>query len=121
MDSVLPLALLVAGIGACLYLFWTLKMEMRRNQKSQAAQAERLESAIASLTRDLEELRRQLKERPLEQIPSAPPSAINLSKRAQALRMHRRGEPAATIAAALSIPQNEVELLLKLDRMQSED
>jgi hypothetical protein len=39
---------------------------------------------------------------------------LNLTKRAQALRMHRRGEPLAAISAALQSPRNEIELLLKL-------
>jgi hypothetical protein len=40
--------------------------------------------------------------------------SLNPTKRAQAPRMHRRGETPAGIAAALEAPSNEVELLLKL-------
>ena len=39
---------------------------------------------------------------------------LNLTRRAQAMRMQRRGESAATIAAALRVPRNEIELLLKI-------
>jgi hypothetical protein len=39
---------------------------------------------------------------------------INLSRRSQALRLHRRGEPAAEIAASLGIPVQEVQLLIKV-------
>jgi hypothetical protein len=39
---------------------------------------------------------------------------LNLTKRAQALRMHRRGESVPTIAAALQSPHNEIDLLLKV-------
>jgi hypothetical protein len=39
---------------------------------------------------------------------------INLSRRSQALRLHRRGEPAGEIAAALGIPVQEVQLLIKV-------
>ena len=42
---------------------------------------------------------------------------LNLSKRSQALRMHRRGEAPAQIAAALNIPSQEVELLIKVQRI----
>jgi hypothetical protein len=54
--------------------------------------------------------------RTLEEAPASQPTGqgINLSKRAQALRMRRRGESIATIAAALQTPRNEVELLLKV-------
>jgi hypothetical protein len=39
---------------------------------------------------------------------------INLSRRSQALRMHRRGESAGQIAADLGIPVQEVQLLIKV-------
>jgi hypothetical protein len=42
---------------------------------------------------------------------------MNVNKRAVALRMHRRGEPVATIATALETPTNEVALLLKLQAL----
>jgi hypothetical protein len=44
-------------------------------------------------------------------------SGFNLSKRSQALRMHRRGESSEQIAAALDLPRQEVELLLKVHRI----
>jgi hypothetical protein len=40
-----------------------------------------------------------------------------MTTRAKVLRMHRRGETTSTIAAALGAQQEEVELLLKLDRL----
>lgn len=50
-------------------------------------------------------------------VPPAPPkSGFNLNKRSQALRMSRRGDQADKIAAALSLPRREVELLLKIQR-----
>ena len=39
---------------------------------------------------------------------------LNLTKRAVALRMHRRGEPVSSISAALETPANEIALLIKL-------
>jgi hypothetical protein len=41
-------------------------------------------------------------------------SGMNLSKRAQAIRMVRRGDTPEQVAAALAIPQNEVKLLLRV-------
>jgi hypothetical protein len=41
-------------------------------------------------------------------------SDMNLNKRIQAVRMHRRGDRPEQIAAALSLPKNEVALLLKV-------
>ena len=54
--------------------------------------------------------------------PVAPPPGLlkpglNLSKRSHALRMHRHGEGAEQIAAALELPRQEVDLLLKVHRI----
>jgi len=56
----------------------------------------------------------------LSQISSllAPPrSGLNLSKRSQALQMFLRGETPLDISAALSIPRNEFELLVKVQQV----
>ena len=44
---------------------------------------------------------------------------LNLTARAQALRMLARGESSSTVAAALRTPQNEVDLLLKLQNLRN--
>jgi hypothetical protein len=43
-----------------------------------------------------------------------PKASMNLNKRTQVLRMSRRGERSENIAACLSLPRREVELLLKI-------
>ena len=43
--------------------------------------------------------------------------AMNLNKRSQALRLHRRGDPPEAIAAALDLPVQEVDLLIKVHRI----
>ena len=47
--------------------------------------------------------------------------ALNLTKRAQVLRMHNRGESVHSIAAALQIPSGEVSLLLKIEHLTDAD
>uniref|UniRef100_Q01PP3 Uncharacterized protein n=1 Tax=Solibacter usitatus (strain Ellin6076) TaxID=234267 RepID=Q01PP3_SOLUE len=49
--------------------------------------------------------------------PGMPKAGFNLSKRSQALRMHRRGEAPEKIAVALELPRQEVDLLLKVHRI----
>jgi hypothetical protein len=49
--------------------------------------------------------------------PALPRPGLNLSTRSQALRMHRRGNPPERIAAALQVPLQEVDLLLKVQRI----
>lgn len=61
---------------------------------------------------------RELKSHPVVTAPAGiPKSGFNLSKRSQALRMHRRGEQPEQIAASLDLPRQEVELLLKVHRI----
>ena len=54
---------------------------------------------------------------PVAVTPGLPKPGLNLNRRSQALRMHRRGENADQIAAALELPRQEVELLIKVHRI----
>jgi hypothetical protein len=64
----------------------------------------------------IEQLRLDLSEAEARNAAARPVAGMNLSKRGQALRMHKRGEKPEQIAAALELPTNEVELLLKVHR-----
>jgi hypothetical protein len=110
-----PLAqygMLAAGLIACLVLFAAVKLEMcvelqtaQRSRDALAAQVQEMESALGHIRRSVTDI---------EERPGAAGPGLNLTRRAQALRMHRRGESVETIAAALSAPRNEIDLLLKL-------
>ena|SRR5579872_4389786 len=76
------------------------------------ARWEELRNAVDSLAAEVRELQCQ----PAAAPGSAKP-ALNLSKRSQALRMHRRGETADQIATALDLPSQEVDLLIKVHRI----
>ena len=118
LHPVISYALIAAGMGLCLYLFASLKRDLS------AAEA-RCQKKLASLELDwkakIEGSDERWKE--LSQISGllVPPpptrSGLNLNKRSQALQMSRRGEKPQDIAAALSIPQNEVELMMKVQRI----
>lgn len=74
----------------------------------------------------IRELRSKMEEVAARSMPAAAaesatvPQSLNLTRRARALHMRRRGEQPYTIAAALSASQGEVDLLLKLDRLVHE-
>jgi hypothetical protein len=53
----------------------------------------------------------------VEAVPDAGRAALNLNKRAQVLRMHRRGDPPERIASLLEVPRQEVDLLIKVHRI----
>ena len=70
--------------------------------------------ALVARFENLEQQAADLRRQPAEAAPDAGRAALNLNKRAQVLRMHRRGESLATISAALQSPRNEIELLVKV-------
>jgi len=117
----MPGALLAAAVLVGLYLFAHLKAEMRRQQKRWEADREEWTRQLAAAQQALEELREGLREAEERAgvlvAPTPPASGMNLNKRTQALRMSRRGEKPEQIAAALGLPQKEVELLVKVHRI----
>lgn len=116
-----PFALLTCGIAVCAWIFVSLKKEIHAlarllggQQREIANLEERLTSQLAALQEDL----RQTEERTGVLVAPTPPrSGLNLSKRSQVLKLSRHGETAENIAAALSLPRKEVELLLKVQKI----
>ena len=112
-------AVLALSATSLLYAF-LLHLNMRAMARRGREDRENLERRLAGVLEATERLRA-----PREEVarPSPVPAAgqpLNLNKRGQVLRMRRRGENPETIAAALSIPQNEVDLLLKVHQMSLE-
>jgi hypothetical protein len=111
----------VLGLGALaasvLLLRGTSTLLRGSAERAEAARKQN-EAALATLRESFEDLAARVEE--LERRPGeagllpVPKSGLNLSKRSQALRMHRRGETPEQIAAALELPLQEVELLLKV-------
>ncbi len=113
--------LALAGMGACVWLFVLMKAELlrhisrsRKRQDASEASLNALRVSLSNLARRLEETERQTG---LLVPPPPTRSGFNLSRRSQAVRMARRGETPSQIAAALQLPQGEVDLLLKVHRI----
>jgi len=113
-----PYALLAAG---CIFgLFFLLSFE--KDVHCLKSRLSRRQAGDNASTRDLKVQLQQISERLRDAeeragIPIAPPSpkaSLNLNKRTQILRMSRRGERTENIAASLSLPRREVELVLKI-------
>jgi hypothetical protein len=114
-----PLALLAVAAIACLLIFMSLEKEIRRlklllaeRKKPEVASSRELRLKLDDLNariRDAEE-RAGIAPPP----PASRPTSVNLNKRTQAIRLARKGETPNHIAASLSIPRKEVELLLKV-------
>jgi hypothetical protein len=116
---------LALALIACLALFLDMKREIAVLRHSLIQCRDSAIASAAALSAELESLRGQVSagiapDRLGAASPEAAPCAgqeLNLTRRAQALRMQRRGEAPATITAALRLPRNEVDLLLKIERL----
>jgi len=121
---------LVAGISAIfalaatamsLFAVWRTRAMMRSAEGRMKAATERSEATLRNWRETLESLSAQVRDLPHDNPPAtplAPPKpGLNMGKRSQVLRMHRRGEAPEQIAVALEIPLQEVDLLLKVQRI----
>lgn len=110
-----------AGLAGALALFWTLKRENAALGRRILVDREQTVAAVellrAAMTRMENEFAAARDDSP-QYVPPSPALSsglsMNLSKRTQALRMHRRGETLEQIASILGIPRREVELLVKV-------
>jgi hypothetical protein len=112
--------LMLLGFGLCLFLFFSLKDEIRRAEIRREETGRRVEASLQSLKAETEALRagwQSLEERSGACAPAISPPDFQVTRRAQALRMHRRGEQPHQIAASLGLSVGEVELLLKVHRL----
>jgi len=114
-------SLLAAGLCLCLYLFFTLKLEMRAAETRGQARVSALAEAVSAVRSALEQVRAQLhdlQEQTGMLVPPAPTrSGLNLSRRGQVLQMYRRGQSPDQIAASLGLPLTEIELLIKVHQI----
>ena len=117
----MPLALIAAGLLASIGLFVSLKWELQKGRNRLRQDLLRAQSENRQLKRQMEEIAVRLEDtedRAGVLVPPSPPkSGLNLGRRTQVIRMWRRGEGADAIAASLSLPKNEVELLLKVHQL----
>ena len=86
----------------------------RERQAQEQAGLDGLRGTVDALSAQLHDLQQS---NPAGATATAPRAGLNLSKRSQALRMHRRGDPPGQIASDLDIPLQEVELLIKVHKI----
>ena len=106
------ISLLAAHRAYCLLREMNARGDERQSQDDAGIQSVR--DSLEALAAQLHDLQNHP---PVAAPPGLPKSGLNLSKRSHALRMHRHGEGAEQIAAALDLPRQEVELLLKVHRI----
>jgi hypothetical protein len=113
-------AALAAG-GACLVVLLHAKALIRRAALRSGARHEEIDATLSTLRDSLDGLAQRLEAielRPAGTATSAAPGpGLSLTMRTQALRLHRRGDSPQQIAAALSVPVQDVDLLVKVHRI----
>jgi hypothetical protein len=106
------------GLLGLLGLWITARIELSAVRHEVSDSRLTLGTQVQELSASLTQLRSdQAKEKEARPAVAGPGRSLNLTKRSQIVRMHRRGETEASIAAALQAPRNEVELVLKLEKM----
>ena len=122
--SPLPfLACLLSGLAlaACAVSFVWLKRRLEHSAQQPVRDAA-AQSAVAELASEIGHLRLRLEEveqrkTPLSDWAAAEPSALNLNRRGQVLRLYRRGDSVAHIASTLGLSTGEVALIVKVQEM----
>lgn len=109
---------LLSVAGTCLLYAFVLHIKVRNLARIIREEREDFKSGMVQWREEMESLRMETP--PETMRPPAGQHALNLNKRGQVLRMRRRGESPETIAAALSLPRNEVDLLLKVHQLALE-
>ena len=116
-----PYVLLALDCFVLLFIYISLEKEIYQLRALVTRRPKPVETPAQELKPKLEEMSarlREIEERAVN-LQAALPHAtakfsLNLNRRTEVLRMSKNGEPAGDIAASLSIPRKEVDLLLKV-------
>jgi hypothetical protein len=115
----LALAVLaLAGMATGLFAAWqtravaaVIQGKLEVSHAEFESRAEALEERLQAIAAQVQDLERQPS---VTLAAGLPKPGMNVVKRSQALRLHRRGEQPEKIAASLDLPRQEVDLLLKV-------
>ena len=112
--------LAAAALLFCVYLRFLLRREIQQI-RIELTPDNSISDAIDSLRRQVERLETRVDELDQRRGPSfewvPEPASLNLNRRGQVLRLHRRGDSIPQIAATLGLSQGEVELMVKVQEM----
>ncbi len=113
-----PYLLAATATIMSLWLFILVKVDIRRAARKRAEDRKEILEACRKIQETIDEMRRHAPAPIAQPEPLPPGSASTMSRRAQVLRLARRGDRADQIAAALGMPLNEVALVLKVASLQ---
>jgi hypothetical protein len=105
---------MLAGLACWCLEMLRLRARLGALERRVLAAREEQEASLETLRRTVEGLAAQWREPRVAEMAMPLRPGLNLSKRSQALRLHRRGDDPQQIAERLELPVQEVELLLKV-------
>ncbi len=105
---------MLAGLACWCLEMLRLRARLGAVERRVLAAREEQDASLETLRRAVEGLAAQWREPRAAEMAMPLRPGLNLSKRSQALRLHRRGDDPQQIAEQLEIPVQEVELLLKV-------
>jgi len=110
----LTAAAALAGLAFVIFRLQPQLKDMREKQQRSISVADLAEfrDGLAEVSR-----RVSLVESDLAAVPAMPRGAINVSKRGQVIRLHRRGDDVAEIATAVGLRRSEVDLIIKMQKL----
>jgi hypothetical protein len=105
------------GLLALLFLWFGARIEAGKCRHDITAMKELTDAALRELALKVDGIAVQPAVPEPVQEYAVLPQSLNLTRRARAMHMRRRGDEPHTIAAAIGISRGEVELLFKLDQI----
>jgi hypothetical protein len=119
---VLDLVLIGCSTVLFLILYVSMRIGIAKREHLLTSHLDELRNRVAELGKDVEAYRisDQRVSVTATTAPDTAVSVINLTKRGQALRLHRNGSGTEAIAQSLQMSRGEVELLIKVSEMQCE-
>ena len=121
MPVLIHYSLLVLTTAACTYLFLSLKRELRVIETRSLRRGENLRAQFRELKDELETVRAAMEVMEQKSDPSATVArTLGATVRMQAVRMIKHGEGPEQIATALNLPRTEVDLLIKVQKLMSD-
>jgi hypothetical protein len=119
--AALVTALAMAALAVSLYALYGAqklchgaRITMKTVREECAAAMEAAQTRYTVIASELESVKLQPA---VEILPGTPRPSMNVTRRSQALRLHRKGDSAERIADTLAIPRQEIDLLLKVHQL----
>jgi len=119
--AALVIALAITALAVGLYAFYHAQKLFHGAKNTTATVRDECAAAIEVAKLQYAAIASELQSAKLhsavEILPGTPRSSMNVNRRSQALRLHRKGDSTEQIAAVLEVPRQEIDLLIKVHQI----